>query len=296
MNQQIKTSIERELDSGFALTESDVRRIYQIAHESSKKTGDDDSITRLMLKAKNGNVYEPASIDDLFGVENSAAKPIELLSMIISSRPVGNDELDERAENGWGIYIRFGKPPPRSFSRAPITFTVHGPSRDWVMLTAGELEERIKTTRRLSLIRLITRPDLTSIFLCACLLTLTLIASAFITPKADFVYKGLVELQAQGKLQTIADAVIETERLRSQDPNKEAIFRYYLFGMAAATFAIFGIPFIARQFSLPYIFNWGEISGLHERRRSWAFVGWTVVVLGLVVGVASTWISKFFGL
>jgi hypothetical protein len=210
---------------------------------------------------------------------------------------LNRDEPDTREnELEWTINIRLEIPATSQYSNSrTIQLQVIGPTRDWVVLTASELEDRIKLTNAFAPTKYLSHPA--TPFVALFLLIFILIGSLLISPTPVPIYQKLEMLRTEGKIIDAVDAVIATERLKT--PNKARIDSFLTWALVGIT--IFGValaflPKIAKLIGRPYVFLWGEYIAIHQRRKAIESTIWIVVILGLIVGVAATWTSKTLGL
>ncbi|RYF65385.1 MAG: hypothetical protein EOO39_24945 [Cytophagaceae bacterium] len=116
-------------------------------------------------------------------------------------------------------------------------------------------------------------------------------------PTPEPIYQKLENLRASGQIKDAIDAVITAERLKQPNSAVKDTILYWMFGglMGLAGTVAF-LPRIARTIGRPYEFLWGEYVAAHQRRKTIESTIWIVVVLGIVVGIVSTWASKKIGL
>lgn len=296
MTQKLKTSIHKIFSTGFALNEGDLRRMHQLMIDAAAKLHDAKEKLLVYVRTENGTIYEFDIIDEIFSLENIGEKSIDFLFVSIGNIERGENADESNKESDWMIRIRFQKLSSKQYLHTPtIQLEVVGPTRDWVVLTAAELEERIKRTQNFSPTRYLSHSatPFVAMFLMLALLTGVLI----VAPTPEPIHHTLENLRASGQIKDAIDAVIAAERLKQPNTaNREGLFVWAVGGLIGIAVAISLLPRLAKLIGRPYEFLWGEYVAAHQRRKGIESTIWIVVVLGIVVGIASTWVSKKIGL
>jgi hypothetical protein len=296
MTQKIKTSIHKTFSTGFLVNEADLRRMHQMMLESAAKLNDPKEKSYFYIRTEGGAIYEFDTIDEIFAIDNIGAKTINFLFISVGNSSSKNTSSEHETDKEWGISIRFEKLTEKHYSYAPsIQLQVMGQSRDWVVLTASELEERIRLTHKFSPSRYLSHPatPYVPLFLVLALMVGMLI----LIPSPEPIHISLEKLRADGKIKDAIDAIIQSEKLR--DPNRAAkdVVLKWAFGLLIAIGVLVGgFPKISRIIGRPYVFLWGEYISVHQRRKAIESTICVVIILGVIVGIISTWASKFIGL
>src|SRR5258708_20485654 len=76
----MRTEIARRYQSGFILTEQELRRITQSGQEHAAKIGANDTVN-VIAKLKDGSLIEADGIDDVLSLENGGQKAIVSLTL-----------------------------------------------------------------------------------------------------------------------------------------------------------------------------------------------------------------------
>ena len=290
----MKTAIARQYGEGFLLTEQDLRRIYQIMVDAAAKQQEQKVVSYFYVRLQNGTILEPSSLEDVLSQENVGERLIECLYFSVGPHAKEEEDSQPDAEAKWKLLAKFERQSSRYEQRPPIVTEVRGESRDWVVLAAGEIEERVKSTRRAAFSRWLTSSS-TPILILLSLLAITLILVLSL-PKPPPAYLELEKLYQTGKVANPIEALLILEKARQNRPLADSFPFYVLAGLLLAALTSLGVPFLARKYGTPYVFLWGEYVAAYQRRRTAVFVLWTVVVLGIVVGVVSAYIAKALGI
>ena len=86
------------------------------------------------------------------------------------------------------------------------------------------------------------------------------------------------------------------EKERAGRFRSDSAIAYILAFIVLTAATSFGLPRLARMLAAPHVFYWGDYMAVYKRRRGFAFVVWTVVVLGVAVGILSTYLAKVMGI
>jgi hypothetical protein len=283
----MKTAIQKQYEDGFLLSEQDVRRLYQIMVDAAEKVSPAAHQTEIHARLENGSIYELGSVDEVISADNTGQRSIEYLSICLL--PTHHPD-----EQDWRLLIKFQRPRNRFHYITPISIQVEGTSRDWVVLAASELDERARIVRRTNLTRLFNKPYMPAILLIACIFLGALFLISF--PKPTPAYAELERLYQAGKVLNPIEAMLILEKAKSSTARIDSFSMYVLALLIAALTLSLGIPKLAQWLSSPYVFYWGDGMIAHQRKRNFVFIVWTVVVLGVFVGVLSSYISKSLGL
>ncbi|MDP3270231.1 MAG: hypothetical protein Q8M49_00105 [Limnobacter sp.] len=278
------------------MNEADLRRIYQLMVTAAEKLNDPRERFYIYVRTENGTIHEFDSIDEVFALDNIGEQFVNHLYLSI-----GNSDLTKRvdalsSEPEWSVSVQFERISLRRHAETPtIRLDVIGPTRDWVVLTAGELEERIKRTHSISIARYFSDSNMSFITI---FLLLAFMAGLLMTvPTPEPIHQKLEGLRANGQIKDAVDAVIAAERLKQPDQAiRDTIFRRLIGGLIGLAFFTVILPRFAMAIGRPYEFLWGEYVAVNQRRKAIESTVLIVVVLGLFVGVASTWTSKQLGL
>ena len=134
----MKTEAKQAFQCGFALNESELRRLHDVLMQQIKRTAvGDDVHTSYELKFRNGAVAYPLSVDDVLSQENFGSGSIVRLNMGVSG---AGDESANR------IRVEFNNVDEEA-SVESIKYTIFGDDRDWVFVTSSQIEERIGKLR-----------------------------------------------------------------------------------------------------------------------------------------------------
>lgn len=264
--------------------------------EAAAKLNDPKEKSYFYVRTESGTIYEFDTIDEVFAIDNIGSKAITFLFVSVGNSSHKRNSSDAEADNEWGISIRFERLTEKHYSNAPsIQLQVTGQSRDWVVLTASELEERIKLAHKFAPSRYLNHPAMPyfSLFM----LLAFVVGLIILIPSPEPPHVILEKMRAEGKIKDAVDAIIQAEKLK--EPNRAA--RDAILNLALVSLVVMGLlvgffPRISRIIGRPYVFLWGEYISIHQRRRAVESTIWVVVILGVIVGVISTWASRLIGL
>ncbi|MEZ4933918.1 MAG: hypothetical protein R2788_17570 [Saprospiraceae bacterium] len=153
----MKAIAGNKYDFGFAIDETEIRRLVSIIKEQLLKIDPSSTIVEdYRIIYKNGTIAENITLDEILREENYGSGMITNLSIslkFLEKEP--NIESDVIKLN----FNNLDESPLDSHSHS-ITYNVIGNSRDWVFTTSSLLHERInKVKRKNTLINNIRNPD-----------------------------------------------------------------------------------------------------------------------------------------
>ncbi|MEM7737043.1 MAG: hypothetical protein AAF267_14775 [Deinococcota bacterium] len=134
MIDKLKVKSSKGISKGFALYESQYRRLIDLSKEQVEKEIFEDSyVEKYKIAYENGVVAETSSIDEVLEQENFGQASIVSLQATI-----GNNINDDQPPK---ILLSFDS--DNSKKGSPIFYSIDGSSRDWVFVTSSLIEERI---------------------------------------------------------------------------------------------------------------------------------------------------------
>lgn len=290
----MQTAIRKRYTDGFTLTEQDIRKFHQLLQDAAVKiSGPGQSTSNIYVRTADGTIAEIKNIEELLSLDNSGEKRIDYVRLAIKSKQREEEEYPDPTAEYWSAEVRFVRPEDNYERGTSMQIDVVGSSRDWVVLTAASLTERVRLIRHNSMTKALAQPYVPILVLMAALaIGFVLFSLYFRSPPP---YEHLEALYKAGKVSNPIEAIIIIERSRA-GKSLEIIFfgMLSLLAMAAAVSA--ALPRVARWLWESHVFLWGDYVAIHRRKRNSANVFWTVVVLGLLVGVLSTYLSKAIGI
>jgi hypothetical protein len=290
----MQTKIRKQYTDGFHLAEQDVRRLHQLVADcAAKKSLENRSSIKIFTRLSDGSILELRTVDELLSLDNAAEKLIDFLSISAQAELGPETEEDEPVEQ-WAIIVKFNRPTGAYANQYSIQTEVVGASRDWVVLTAATINDRVNLARRRNLHVLLSHPFVPVIVLLI-FFGVGIVALVGNLAPADH-HSQLEALYKAGKLANPVEALIALEKLKADRRSADS-FLFGLFAiLAAAALTSAIIPRLTRWLSEPYVFYWGDYITLYQKRRGLNNVLWSVVVLGAVVGVLSSYLSKLLGI
>lgn len=292
----METQIRKEHRFGFKLSEQDVRRIHQVMLAGANRICSSDDIqTVTNVRLVNGTVLALESIDDVLSLENSGQRAVEEWFLKLSPRRnPANQDGERKRPDAWRVAVRFIATDPSLSAEISVESEVIGTSRDWVVLVAGELEERLQKVRRISWPSVLAKPYISTVLLLASVLAVAFFYLNFGQAQQQPAYEKLEALRASGEMTDPIAALIFLEKERAKRLPAGFLSAITTVVVLATMLGII-LPIVVKQWCPGHVFYWGENVAVVDRRRNVMMLVWTVIVLGLIVGVASTYLSKLLG-
>lgn len=298
---RMQTELKGAYQTGFNLTEKDLRRIVDIISEKAgSKTGQQIS-NHITYRLENGAVVETDTVEDVLAEENVGSKRITSLYYNLWSEGKANVEL------------RFVDTRKDKEQNNSIFYRMRGEDRDALFVLAAELDERIKSIGQIDIKRETVRKGILYTFLLISLFVLTI---PFMTAPA-FNDVSAIRNTAEQRRNAINDVIqrydntrarelsdlfeffIQLERAR-QGPayDERASLEGLLQGVWwAVALAIAG--FIASMLAwlflgmcyYPFNYVWGEQIAVVDRRQRLRNVLLVGVGVALIVGMISSYVA-----
>ncbi len=289
----MKTEARQSFGHGFVLTEQELRRIADVATQQlGKIPSASASKTLIELRFKNGTITETDSLDDVLSLENIGTKHIVRMRISFTSERDNPTRLIGLPEHV--ISLTFTNTEEGGDER-PVSYAVRGNDRDWVFVTASELEERISKVKSLSPRTLLSHIPgsltLPILFLLG-LLAATLIAT---TPRH---YSTAQSMEIQWKAGTLRDPIeaiiMQQKSIEAMDQARggRSIFAVLIGVPVALVLGLWALVGLATYLYPAYVFCWGDYTKLFERRVQIRKYVFSVVVVGLTVGILASVIAN----
>jgi hypothetical protein len=290
----MRTEAKRAFSNGFALTESELRRLHDLTHQQIERMSPGTQIqTKYELKYKNGSVSYSSSIDEVLDQENFGSAAITRLRLDMSDHTESNSVRVEftNADEEEGL------------STNAITYRVSGLDRDWVFVTSSQIEERIGKVKRFAPNQLLVGKNRFGILLLPMLFVMILILVAQLPLErkreagADAQLASLEQAWKSGTLKDPTEAVLRVAHLLV-NVNRDSGNESYWMPVAAfgACFALVGLTYLYFHFNPLYNFLWGDYVAKYEKRRSTGRFLIFGVVLVVLLGVIANLISRHIGI
>lgn len=279
------TEITKNYRWGFALTEQDLRRTAQVAHDSFNKiSGGGSPDFSMRIKLKDGSIVNTTTFDDLFALENSGDKLIHEISLHW-------ELVDNEVTQKIGIEYQNGAENIGSWTS--ISYIVYGATRDWAFVTASEIDERVKRTKLISWQSIFASKWVLMVWMLIGMFA-TLILATYLAPREQY-HVELERLYASGQIKDPIVALIKLEQMKSQ--RNLSVTIYPLIAM----YAMMGILFATLVWVMPrispgYNFCWGDYMQVYERSKRLRSAIWTLIVLATLVSIAANFFSKKLGI
>jgi hypothetical protein len=284
----MRTVSTRLYTCGFELNEQELRRIHDVANQQMKRALAEKEYEAIYeVRYQNGAIAEPRKLDGLFDEENWGSSAIRSVQMRFSAETSPSKTL---------IQIGF---IDANFNGtdASIRYLIEGEDRDWVFVASSQLSERIARIQRFNYAGLFG----SRYFLPLAFLSILLIAVGITTsvdrPSRQVRARLMAETRAawkKGELKDPIEAVLRIEDAVAQgDAEFNPLAR--LVPMLLLPVCVIPLTPIASRLLPPFNFVWGESQKAFDKRRGrtrFVFVG---VVLAILLGLFSNFLSKKLG-
>lgn len=294
----MKTEARKSFDTGFVLTEEELRRIVNVARQQLEKAGVAKVRESLEVKFKNGTISDIGALDELLSLENVGSKEIIRLDILLIHEPPGGvdqnmrylpDSLVEFRMPDHYISLQFRNAAEDDDPR-PIFYNVRGTERDWVFVTASELDERVAKIKSRAPRRTLKRNSSRSFrFLLGVTLGVFL-AILLGMPRSRPTAEAIESRWRAGTLRDPIEAII----IQQKSYEKDRAFlnpRYFLLlavgipiGFVAASELLLALLYYLYP---AYVFSWGDKAKLYEKRvriRGYVLTGILVALAISVIG------------
>ena len=283
----MKTQIQRSYNTGFVLTERELKRIDQlIIDQFERHLGSTVNIKMYYeIRYRNGSISEPNSLDTIMEQENIDSFAITHLEITFT---------DDNNPFLYAVTLRFINLDLEKYGSASISYTVIGNDKNWVLIVTSLLDERIKRIKRFR----IASPDNIINLLLAMMVSLfawTVIALPNSKSSELNKLKLIEQNYKNGKLKNPIEALIEIEKYKI-DANYPSMPMNLIAGVGIILTLII-IVFATVYYCFPsYNFCWGEYVAYKKRRENIGKFILVTVILGLVIGVTGNYISARLGI
>jgi hypothetical protein len=284
----MKTEARKSFRHGFVLTEQELRRIAGVATDQLEKIPlSQKPKTHIEVRFQNGTLTDSDSLDDLVSLENVGSKHIVRMH-------IGFTHEGDKSEHAIGLTFT---DTDQDDDPRPISYIVRGPDRDWVFVTASELEERIAKVKSFSPQRYFSGKSRVPFSAIGLLFSLTIFFVMMIAldHRQPSAAQSIESQWKAGALRDPIEAIIiqqryqETER-RSLGPR--TVFGWAI-GLPVAIMILFGALTSLSAYLFPaYVFSWGDYTKLYERRVQVRKYVLGVVLVSLVIGVIASMIAN----
>ena len=283
----MRTKNQRSYNTGFVLTEHELRQIYHLIIEEFKKyLGSTVNIKMYYeIRYRNGSISEPNSLDTIMEQENIDSSAITHLGITFT---------DDNNPFLYAVTLRFINLDLEKYGSASISYTVIGNDKNWVLIVTSLLDERIKRIKRFR----IASPDNIINLLLAMMVSLfawTVIALPNSKSSELNKLKLIEQNYKNGKLKNPIEALIEIEKYKI-DANYPSMPMNSMAGLGIILTLII-IVFATVYYCFPsYNFCWGEYVAYKKRRENIGKFILVTVIFSLVIAVLGNYISARLGI
>ena len=285
----MKNEARKTFRHGFVLTEAELVRATADADAQIRKVTKEPVKTQIEARFKNGTISEFDSIDALLQLENIGPSEITRLRIELQETP-------KRLIPEHTIAITF-RNPEQEEDATPISYAVRGQDRDWVLVTASLLEDRIAKIKNHSVRAYVwtnPRPPVFS--------TLALVFTLCLMGTFSWAIRKAVKTQLpsaatvmekrwkEGSLHDPIEALIIIQKeadARTSHLDAQSVMLWSLAFAAVVPLALLIITPIAAYLSPAFVFKWGDNAARYDRRiraRNFLLV---TIALALAIGIAA---------
>jgi hypothetical protein len=280
------TEARKTYRHGFVLTEQELRRLVDTAIQQVQKAIQPNAPTvRLEVKYRNGTVTECSTIEELLSLENIGPKQVVRLRLLVD-----DGAEDEHVDPKVAILVRFTNLREEDDEIRSVSYVIKGEVRDWVLVTASELEDRIakiKCTAVHQIFETRRRSMISAFFpLIFALSLFGFIHASSSRPQATLVKDALDSGVQLDPIKAVT--LLEQDYLKSREAFSQSHFLLWVVAFPMLAMAlVFVISFVANYLYPSYVFCWADYVKLYERRlshRSYVYVG---ILLALAIGIVA---------
>jgi hypothetical protein len=285
----MKTENIRSYNTGFVLTEQELRRIHAlIIDQFQKHLGSAADIEGVYeIKYRNGSISEPNSLDAIFIQENIGSLAITRLKIIVTDK--NNPSL-------YNVTVQFTNLDFEEGSKLkPISYTVIGDDRDWVFIVTSLLDERINRIKRFSINWNRYFDMLLFMPLPFSLMVISFWESANQKSQQLNKLRLIEENYKNGIFKDPIEALIEIEKFKTERDDLPMLMMTFSASLAMPI-SLFIIYFSWRYFFPAYNLCWGEYIVFKKRRERIGKFIIGSVIFALIISVLANYISALLGI
>ena len=296
----MRSEAKKAFQHGFDLTEQELRRIFGCLMQQMERVCQDaPPKASFEVKFKNGVITNPASLEEIFALENIGSGAILRLLIKLddgteqpsSSIKLEFIDVDNDSEPGYDA----------------IAYTIVGDDRDWVFITGSQLEERISRIKRFALNQIGGRRNRVLPLLMLAVVGIAFVAvmlfvlPAYTTSLTQTQLQAIDSLEARWKNGEFTDSmevIFELHRLRLQEQEPRSLWGILLvttagpFGVAVLIIAVL---YAWAHFFPVYNFIWGDYVRVYERRKAVGRFILVGIILAIVVSVVANYLTVLLG-
>ena len=271
---------EGSYDWGFLLKDKDLRRIAQVCQDHIlKKVNVNDFKVRINYALKDGSEGELTKIDEIFDLDNYRSKQIKRLNLTYD---------DGKEDSDWSIAVSFRDSSSYLFSS--INYQIDGQANDWVQVTAYDIEDRLEKVKIFSPTLTFEKLS-TGISAYGGLLLVFLVGQTIASPTTAIAQ--LEKAYKEGLVKDPVEAVLLLEKVKSTTYFSWKSLLMYTLALALPYIVLWLLRRTVLKLYPPYNFYWGDYIAYYQKCENAQNILWTVVVLGILVSIVSTYILRF---
>jgi len=278
----MKTEVPKTYKHGFTLSELELRRLAQTCQEHMLKQCTAENIhATITATLLDGSIIEAPVVDDILTLENAGSRQVKKLLLQYND---GKEPAD------YQIVLTFQNADKEPDSWTSIKLKVVGQTRDWAFLAAADIDERLKKIKQMSSSFIINSRWFQIVPMVISVIVIILILPTM--SRTSSVADALEKAYQSGAIKDPIEAIIFTERERSKSSG--TVFMVpMIVALIVPWLASWILGKILNVIAPSYNFYWGDYVGYYNKRRSAQNIFWTVIVLGIVVSIISTYIIRF---
>ena len=286
------TEVKKTYNHGFDLSETELRRLVNVAIEQLKKVPKAaDSTTSFKVRFRNGAITETPLIDELIQIENIDSSAIEKLDITVAS---SSNFAPYR------INITFVDADKDRESWTSIRYEVKSEDRDWAFVTSGVLEERFRRVKRISWSYVFNSREFTRFtfpLLVIAVMTAALFISSFNTSDSEREVREIASSYQNDSNKDPIEAVLLME-LAVLRAKHQSIRPMPLVMFTVILLFVLAITIVIPKLLPSYNFLWGDyVSVVAQKHRIASFLGGGIgltLLISIVVQLITNWFTNLF--
>jgi len=288
------TEARKTFRFGFVLNEQELRRLVDTVVVQVRKALENEPVILFQVRFRNGTVTECSNVEELLSLENVGPKQITRLRLTVDD---GGEE--QHIDPKVAVLVRFTNLTEEDEEVRSVNYVVRGENRDWVLVTASEIEDRVTKAKCIGVRAIfINRNRAFRLLLVPFLLIGSMYGLLHATvnlPPAALVKNAI---DSGEKLDPVrAVALLEQDIARERQMRGDQLFfRWGLWYPLTAFIVIYLLGVVGDYFHPSYVFAWADYTKVYDRRiaiRNYVYIG---VLSALIIAVVADIIVSKLGL
>lgn len=286
----MRTEIRKQIDRGFFMSESELRRIAETLKDQFGKPPCGTAVeVQCKVTFQNGGFSEDVTVDQVLELENGGSAAIRGLTIQAHS---------DGEKPAYAVDLDFAAAP--SSEDSSIAYRVRGDDRDWAFVTASLLEERLTRVRRFPFSAFTRGRNgmmlglLASVALLYSSLVILVISAGNRYKPIEMVLDSLRSEQSLPGLQNPTAALIRLEAVKTRVYSQPTVINIFAWPLVVCA-SIVAILYAIAKARPSYTYYWGEAVPSYDRRTKIGNFVIVVIVLGLALSVIGSYIASRLG-